>query len=60
MSQGGNVDDYRANNRSGIKSQLENLSNANEAKREAENFTANLKQSIKSWMSAQQIINIVK
>ena len=27
---------------------------------EAAQFTANLKQSIKSWMSAQQIINIVK
>ena len=32
----------------------------NESAREAEQFTANLKQSIKQWMSAQQIINMVK
>lgn len=43
-----------------ITNNLNNWKAEDENIREAEQFTANLKQSIKQWMSVQQIINIVK
>ena len=39
---------------------LRNLEIRTDEQREAEQFTANLKQSIKQWMSAQQVINLIK
>jgi hypothetical protein len=53
MSQGGDPEPMRDNHRTGIGAMGENFKEKSDAEREAEQFTANLKQSIKQWMSAQ-------